>query len=55
MNAQRQRHNPADFVNQLLGRPVEVKTNDSSAFRGTLKCLDGTMNILLTDVKETQG
>lgn len=42
------RNNPADFINQLLGKPVEVKTNDNdTAFRGILRCLDGTMNILL--------
>lgn len=44
---------PADFIKQLLGRPVEVKLNDNDTFfRGTLSNLDGTMNILLTEVKE---
>lgn len=47
---------PADFIKQLLGRPVEVKLNDNDTFfRGTLSNLDGTMNILLTDVKEIIG
>ena len=47
---------PADFIKQLLGRPVEVKLNDNDTFfRGTLCNLDGTMNILLSGVKEVVG
>lgn len=50
------RTNPADFIRQLLGRPVEVKLNDNETFyRGTLTCLDGTMNILLNNAKEMKG
>lgn len=46
------RNNPADFIKQLLGRPVEVKLNDNeTSYRGTLCCLDGTMNVLLTNAK----
>lgn len=46
------RTNPADFIRQLLGRAVEVKLNDNQTFyRGTLTCLDGTMNILLSHAK----
>lgn len=46
------KHSPGDFMKQLLGRPVEVKLNDNDTFfRGTLSNLDGTLNILLTDVK----
>ena len=54
MNANRApRHNPADYIKQLLGRPVEVKLNDNySFFQGTLTCLDGTMNVLLSQVRE---
>jgi small nuclear ribonucleoprotein (snRNP)-like protein len=47
---------PADFIKQLLGRPVEVKLNDNETFfRGTLCNLDGTMNVLMTGVKEVIG
>ena len=47
---------PSDFIKQLLGRPVEVKLNDNDTFfRGTLCNLDGTMNVLLTGVKEVVG
>lgn len=50
------RGSPADFIKQLLGRPVEVKLNDNETFfRGILCNLDGTMNILLTNVKEVIG
>ena len=36
----------------MLGRPVEVKLNDNHTyFTGTLACLDGTMNVLLTNAK----
>jgi|688.fasta_scaffold731387_1 small nuclear ribonucleoprotein (snRNP)-like protein len=47
---------PANFIKQLLGRPVEVKLNDNyTFFQGTLSNLDGTMNVLLTGVKEVVG
>ena len=47
------RNNPVDFLKQLLGRPVEVKLNDNHTyFVGTLMCLDGTLNVLLTNAKE---
>ena len=36
----------------MLGRLVEVKLNDNHTyFTGTLACLDGTMNVLLTNAK----
>ena len=36
-----------------MGKLVEIKLNDNETFfRGTLNCLDGTMNILLTNAKE---
>ena len=50
------RNNPEHFIKQLLGRPVEVKLNDNETyFRGTLTCLDGTLNTLLTNAKEVVG
>ena len=46
------RNNPVDFLKQMLGRVVEVKLNDNHThFIGTLTCLDGTMNVLLTNAK----
>jgi small nuclear ribonucleoprotein (snRNP)-like protein len=46
------RNNPSDFLKQMLGKPVEVKLNDNETFfTGTLNCLDGTLNILLTNAK----
>lgn len=48
-----ERKNPADFLKKMLGKPVEVKLNDNDTFfRGNLSCLDGTMNVLLSGVKE---
>ena len=56
MNTTKKRNNPSDFINQMLGRPVEVKLNDNdTSFVGTLRCLDGTMNVLLADVREMVG
>lgn len=47
------RKDPADFLKQMLGKPVEVKLNDNETFFvGVLSCLDGTMNVLLTNSKE---
>ena len=55
-NTKSSRTNPGDFIKQLLGRAVEVKLNDNETFyRGTLACLDGTMNLLLTNAKEMKG
>lgn len=45
------RNNPGDFLKKMLGRPVEVKLNDNNTFMtGTMACLDGNMNVLLTHV-----
>jgi U6 snRNA-associated Sm-like protein LSm6 len=47
------RNNPADFLKQMLGKPVVVKLNDKDvSFEGHLSCLDGTMNVLLSNAKE---
>jgi len=49
----KERKNPADFLKKMLGKSVEVKLNDNlTFFQGTLSCLDGTMNVLLSGVKE---
>ena len=52
MSTGRKRRNPADFIKQLRDRPVEVKLNDETVFRGKMNGLDGTMNVLLSDAKE---
>lgn len=37
----------------MLGREVEVKLNDNHTFFiGTMACLDGNMNVLLTNARE---
>lgn len=50
------RHNPADYLKKMLGREVEVKLNDNNTFfTGVLACLDGSMNVLLTNAREMQA
>ncbi len=47
------RHNPGDYLKKMLGREVEVKLNDNHTFyAGVLTCLDGNMNVLLTNAKQ---
>ena len=55
MSTARKRRNPADFIKQLKERPVEVKLNDNTIYKGKLNGLDGTMNVLLSDAKEVVG
>lgn len=44
--------NPGDYLKKMLGREVEVKLNDNyTFFIGTMACLDGNMNVLLTNAK----
>lgn len=46
------RQNPSDFLKQITGRSVVVKLNNGSDYRGTLRCLDGYMNIVLEQTEE---
>lgn len=47
------RNNPGDYLKRMLGREVEVKLNDNDTFfTGVMTCLDGSMNVLLTNAKE---
>ncbi|XP_074593657.1 U6 snRNA-associated Sm-like protein LSm6 [Brevipalpus obovatus] len=46
------KQNPADFLKKILGRPVLVKLNDTSDYRGVLASLDGYMNIALEQTEE---
>ncbi len=43
---------PSDFLKQVLGRPVVVKSNTGVEYRGILACLDGFMNIAM---EQTEG
>lgn len=43
---------PSDFLKAVLGRPVIVKLNNSTEYRGILACLDGYMNIALEQTEE---
>lgn len=47
------RNNPGDYLKKMLGREVEVKLNDNHTFyTGIMTCLDGNMNVLLSNAKE---
>mmetsp|Transcript_770 Transcript_770/g.1279 ORF Transcript_770/g.1279 Transcript_770/m.1279 type:complete len:82 (+) Transcript_770:71-316(+) len=46
------RKSPSDFIKQVLGRPVIVKLNNGTDYRGMLECLDGYMNIALRETEE---
>jgi len=46
------RQRPSDFLKTVLGRPVIVKLNAGTEFRGVLACLDGYMNIAMEQTEE---
>ncbi|CAD6186283.1 unnamed protein product [Caenorhabditis auriculariae] len=46
------RQNPAEFLKQIIGKPVVVKLNSGVDYRGILACLDGFMNIALEQTEE---
>ena len=43
---------PGDFLKLIKGRPVGVKLNDGSEYRGTFICLDGHLNVVLEKCEE---
>mmetsp|Transcript_18625 Transcript_18625/g.17937 ORF Transcript_18625/g.17937 Transcript_18625/m.17937 type:complete len:95 (+) Transcript_18625:130-414(+) len=43
---------PSDFLKAVLGRPVNVRLNSGSDYRGVLACLDGYMNIAMEQTEE---
>jgi U6 snRNA-associated Sm-like protein LSm6 len=49
------RRAPADFLKDVIGRPVVVKLNNGTDFRGILASLDGYMNIALEQTEEWQN
>lgn len=43
---------PADFLKQVLGKPVIVQLNSGVTYRGVLACLDGFLNIAMEQTEE---
>ncbi|KAK4527135.1 hypothetical protein GAYE_SCF35G5057 [Galdieria yellowstonensis] len=50
-----EKRNPADFLKQVVGKPVLVKLNSGVEYRGILACLDGYMNIAMEQTEEHVG
>jgi U6 snRNA-associated Sm-like protein LSm6 len=46
------KRNPADFLKQVIGKPVVVQLNSGVTYRGILACLDGFMNIAMEQTEE---
>lgn len=51
MTTKNAKTSPGDFMKRLIGQQVEIKLNDNDVYRGTLRCVDGTMNVLITGAK----
>eukprot|EP00127_Corallochytrium_limacisporum_P003478 Clim_evm106s149 gene=Clim_evmTU106s149 len=47
-----QRVNPADYLKDIIGKPVIVKLYSGVDYRGTLTRLDGFMNIAMENTQE---
>lgn len=43
---------PADFLKQVIGKPVVVKLHSGVTYKGVLACLDGFMNIAMEQTEE---
>jgi U6 snRNA-associated Sm-like protein LSm6 len=43
---------PADFLQAVLGRPIQVKLNSVVCYKGVLATLDGYMNCALEQCEE---
>lgn len=54
-SAQGRGNTPSDFLKEVLGRPVVVKLNSATEYRGVLACLDGYMNIALEQTEEYEN
>jgi U6 snRNA-associated Sm-like protein LSm6 len=50
--AAKNKRSPSDFLKSVLGRPVRVKLNSGTEYRGVLACLDGYMNIAMEQTEE---
>lgn len=46
------RQNPSEFLREIIGKTVKVKLNNGSDYKGTLRCLDGCLNIVLENTEE---
>ena len=46
------KRSPSDFLKSVLGRPVNVRLNSGTDYRGVLACLDGYMNIAMEQTEE---
>lgn len=46
------KRSPSDFLKAVLGRPVSVKLNSGTDYKGVLACLDGYMNIAMEQTEE---
>ncbi len=46
------KRSPSDFLKDVLGRPVNVRLNSGTDYRGVLACLDGYMNIAMEQTEE---
>ena len=46
------KRSPSDFLKAVLGRPVNVKLNSGTDYKGVLACLDGYMNIAMEQTEE---
>eukprot|EP00921_Rhytidocystis_pertsovi_P021584 GHVQ01034432.1.p1 GENE.GHVQ01034432.1~~GHVQ01034432.1.p1 ORF type:complete len:124 (-),score=26.16 GHVQ01034432.1:126-497(-) len=49
------KRSPADFLAEVLGRPVVVRLNNGTDYKGTLACLDDRMNIAMEHTEEHIG
>uniref|UniRef100_A0A7S2UQ42 Sm domain-containing protein n=1 Tax=Attheya septentrionalis TaxID=420275 RepID=A0A7S2UQ42_9STRA len=50
--ASEKKRSPSDFLKSVLGRPVSVRLNSGTDYRGVLACLDGYMNIAMEQTEE---
>ena len=50
-----EKKNPSDFLRQVIGKPVVVKLNSGTTYRGILACLDGFMNIAMEQTEEYEN
>ncbi|CDW57497.1 LSM domain containing protein [Trichuris trichiura] len=46
------RQTPSEFLKQIIGKPVVVKLNNGTDYRGILACLDGYLNIAMEQTEE---
>uniref|UniRef100_A0A5S6R4M2 U6 snRNA-associated Sm-like protein LSm6 n=1 Tax=Trichuris muris TaxID=70415 RepID=A0A5S6R4M2_TRIMR len=52
LNPMGRRQTPSEFLKQIIGKPVVVKLNNGTDYRGILACLDGYLNIAMEQTEE---